>query len=206
MPAHAVKGRAGRAPGNWCAGAQMDRIEAAPEVFDDGDRFLDYIAAFDAGATPARIEEILQAVQNLGTSPLIGRPVKGGKYERVIGRGSCGYVALCRHVPELDTEFLPAIRSQRESGFMHDAWACVQANFDRSLSASNGRSCGRSTVPQRRSRVQPQNWHIDWLCGRLRPWKTAATVAERLWTTLFGPAQDLVMLTGGGRSIVDIHQ
>jgi plasmid stabilization system protein ParE len=99
----------------------MARIEPAPEVFDDFDRFFDYIAAFDVGAAPARIEEILQAVQILATSPLIGRPVKGGKRELVIGRGSRGYVALYRYVPEVDTVFLLAIRSQRESGYKHDA-------------------------------------------------------------------------------------
>ena len=75
----------------------------------------------NVGAAPARIEEILQAVQILATSPFIGRPVKDGKRELVIGRGSRGYVALYRYVPEVDTVFLLAIRSQRESGYKHDA-------------------------------------------------------------------------------------
>ena len=39
----------------------------------------------------------------------------------VIGRGSQGYVALYRYVPDIDTVFVLAFRSQRESGFKHDA-------------------------------------------------------------------------------------
>ncbi len=99
----------------------MARIEAAPAVFEDFDRFFDHIARFDVGSAPARIEEIMQAVQVLSTSPLIGRPVQGGKRELVIGRGSRGYVALYRYVPEMDTVFLLAVRSQRESGYKHEA-------------------------------------------------------------------------------------
>lgn len=99
----------------------MAKIELAPEVLDDFDRFFDYIAEFDVGDALARIEEILQAVQILATSPLIGRPVKGEKRELAIGRGSRGYIALYRYVPEVDTVFVLAIRAQREAGYKHDA-------------------------------------------------------------------------------------
>ena len=98
----------------------MARIEAAPPVFDDFDRFFEHIARFDAGAAPARIEEIVHAVQILSANPLIGRPVKDGKRELVIGQGSRGYVALYRYLPEVDTVFLLAVRSQRESGYKHE--------------------------------------------------------------------------------------
>ena len=98
----------------------MARIELAPEVFDDFDRFFHHRAQFDVDAAPERIGEIVQAVQILATSPLIGRPVKGGKRELVIGRASRGYVALYRYVADIDTVFLLAIRSQRESGYKHD--------------------------------------------------------------------------------------
>ena len=84
----------------------MTRIEMAPEVFDD----------FDAGSAAERIGEIMEAVQVLATSPMIGRPVKGGKRELIIGRASRGYVALYRYVAPLDTVFVLAMRSQRESG------------------------------------------------------------------------------------------
>lgn len=98
----------------------MARIEAAPEIFDDFDRIFDHLAQFDVAAAPSRIDEILQAIQVLSTSPLIGRPAKGGQRELVIGRGSQGYVALYRYVPEMDTVFVLAVRSQREGGFVRE--------------------------------------------------------------------------------------
>ena len=94
----------------------MTRIELAPQVFDDFDRFFDYLAQFDAGSAPQRIGEILEAVQILTHSPLIGRPVKYGNRELVIGRAARGYVALYRYVPAIDTVFLLAVRAQRDDG------------------------------------------------------------------------------------------
>jgi hypothetical protein len=46
----------------------------------------------------------------------IGRLVANAKRELVIDRRSHGYVALYRYVPEIDTVFVLAIRSQREAG------------------------------------------------------------------------------------------
>ena len=95
----------------------MTRIEIAPEVFEDFDRFFDFIAQFDVGSAPERIGEIIAAVQILETSPLMGRPVKGGMRELMIGRASRGYIALYRYVAPIDTVFVLAMRSQRESGY-----------------------------------------------------------------------------------------
>jgi toxin ParE1/3/4 len=95
------------------------RIELAPEVLDDLDRILDHLAAFDVDHLAQRINEIVDAVQILQHSPLIGRPVKGGKRELVIGSGSRGYVVLYRFVSAIDTVFVLAVRGQRESGYKH---------------------------------------------------------------------------------------
>ena len=97
----------------------MTRIELAPEVFDDFDRFFEYIIQYDPDSAPERIGEILEAIQILTHSPHIGRPVKGGKRELVIGRASRGYVALYQYVAQIDTAFVLAVRSQREVGFKH---------------------------------------------------------------------------------------
>ena len=64
-----------------------------------------------------RIGEIVQAVQILASSPLIGRPVKGRLRELVIGRASLGYAALYRYVPDIDTVFVLAMRHRRESRY-----------------------------------------------------------------------------------------
>ena len=101
----------------------MTRIELAPEVFDDFDRFFDHIAQFDAGSAPKRIGGILEAIQILTHSPQIGRLVKDGKRELVIGRATRGYVALYRYVPAIDTVFLLAVRAQREAGYRHESGA-----------------------------------------------------------------------------------
>lgn len=95
----------------------MARIELAPEVFDDFDRFFEHMAQFEVEGAPERIEGIVQAIQLLAHSPLIGRKVKGGKRELVIGTESRGYVALYRFVSDIDTVFVLAVRSQREAGY-----------------------------------------------------------------------------------------
>ncbi len=95
----------------------MTRIELAPEVLDDFDRFFDHIARHDPGSAPERIGAIVDALQILTHSPEIGRPVQGGKRELVIGRASRGYVALYHYVAAIDTVFVLAVRSQREAGF-----------------------------------------------------------------------------------------
>ena len=99
----------------------MSRVELVPEVLDDFDRFFDHIAQFDPQNIPERISEIIQAIQVLEHSPLIGRKVKGGLRELVIGRASRGYVALYRYVPDIDITFVLAIRSQREAGYQRGA-------------------------------------------------------------------------------------
>jgi toxin ParE1/3/4 len=93
------------------------RIELAPEVFDDFDRFFKHFEEFEIVDGPQRIREILEAIQILANSPLIGRPAGGGKRELIIGRDSRGYVALYRFVSAIDTAFVLAIRNQRESGY-----------------------------------------------------------------------------------------
>lgn len=98
----------------------MARIELAPEVFEDFERFFDHLSQFDIENGPDRIGEIVQAVQVLAHSPLIGRKVEGGQRELVIGQDSRGYVALYRFVIEIDCVFVLAIRSQREFGYQRE--------------------------------------------------------------------------------------
>lgn len=95
----------------------MSRIEFAPEVLQDFDRFFDHMALYEVESPVERIEKIVQSIEILKHSPQIGRPVQRGKQELVVGRGSRGYVALYRYVEELDTVFVLAVRSQRERGF-----------------------------------------------------------------------------------------
>lgn len=95
----------------------MSRIELAPELAEDFDRILDHLASYEVENPGQRMGEIIAALEILAHNPLIGRPVANAKHELVIGRRSHGYVALYRYVPEIDTVFVLAIRSQREVGY-----------------------------------------------------------------------------------------
>ena len=95
----------------------MPCIELAPEVAEDLDRILDHLAGHEIENARQRIGEIIAAIEVLVQNPLIGRRVANSKRELVIGRRAHGYVALYRYVPEIDTVFVLAIRSQREAGY-----------------------------------------------------------------------------------------
>jgi plasmid stabilization system protein ParE len=95
----------------------MSRVEIAPGVGDDFERIFDHLAQYDADNAAARIRDIIEAFNVLESNPLIGRAAPGNKRELIIGRRSRGYVALYRYVPEIDTVFILALRSQREAGY-----------------------------------------------------------------------------------------
>ncbi len=95
----------------------MARVELAPEVFDDFDRFLDHLEQFEIEDAPQRIAELIEGLAVLSHSPLIGRQVNAGKRELVVGKGVRGYVALYRYIADVDIVFILAVRSQREAGY-----------------------------------------------------------------------------------------
>ncbi len=95
----------------------MARLELAPEVEGDFDRILDHLAQFQVEDQGARIREIVESINVLEHSPLIGSPTINDKRELVIGRRSHGYVASYRYVAEIDTVFVLAVRNQREAGY-----------------------------------------------------------------------------------------
>ena len=123
----------------------MARIEYAPEVFDDFDRFFDHVASTSPADAPERIAGLLEAVEILARNPLIGRPFRDGKRELVIGRGSGGYVALYRYVPDLDTVFVLAFRSQGrpDSGTRAKAQGRLATLFGRCAAKDRTFNCGR---------------------------------------------------------------
>lgn len=99
----------------------MARVELAPEIGRDFERILSHLAKHEVVNAPARIIEILKAIDVLAHNPMIGRPALKGKRELVIGRKAHGYVALYQYVDEIDTAFVLAIRSQREAGYVSRA-------------------------------------------------------------------------------------
>ena len=97
----------------------MSRIELAAQVVDDLDRIVQHLLDHESVDVAARAGEIMRAIGVLEQNPRIGRPFRGSLRELVIGRGSRGYVALYRYVPEVDIVFVLAIRGQREVGYAH---------------------------------------------------------------------------------------
>jgi plasmid stabilization system protein ParE len=95
----------------------VTRVELAPAVGDDFERILDHLITHEVQDAASRVGDIVTAISALERNPLIGRPAQNKKRELVIGRGSRGYVALYRYVPEIDTVFVLAVRSQREAGY-----------------------------------------------------------------------------------------
>lgn len=95
----------------------MSRIVLAPETAEDFERILAHLLASEATDPPARIGEIIRAIDILADNPLIGRPIDAGLRELIIGHGARGDVALYRFDPLLDLVFVLAIRSQREVGY-----------------------------------------------------------------------------------------
>lgn len=95
----------------------MTRVELAPEVGDDFERILDHLMTHEVEDAASRVGDIITAISALERNPQIGRPAQNERRELVIGRGARGYVALYRYVPEFDTVFVLAVRSQREAGY-----------------------------------------------------------------------------------------
>lgn len=95
----------------------MSIIELAEEVGEDFERIFDHLTTYKVEDPELRIQSIIEAINVLEHNPQIGRPAANGKRELVIGHGSSGYIALYRYIEEIDTVFVLAIRSQRESGY-----------------------------------------------------------------------------------------
>lgn len=99
----------------------MAAIELVPEVAGDFERILDHLALHEAHDPDGHIRDIIQAFDVLERNPRIGRPVRAGKRELIIGRRGHGYIALYRYIEALDTVIILAIRSQSEAGYRSPA-------------------------------------------------------------------------------------
>lgn len=98
----------------------MPSIELTDQVARDFKHVVDHLLLHNAIDAESRIAEILQAIRVLEANPRIGRSADGSTRELVIGSGSHDYLALYRHVVEMEVVLVLAIRSQRESDYPHD--------------------------------------------------------------------------------------
>lgn len=92
-------------------------IKLAEGVELDFARIAKHLAAHKVPDLPERIESIRLAIDVLAQSPQIGRPVRRGLRELVIGKAERGYLALYRYQPIEDVVLILAVRHQRERGY-----------------------------------------------------------------------------------------
>ncbi len=95
----------------------MTRIALAPEIHEDFGRIFDHLFLYAPEIAAARIEEMIEAINVLQNSPLIGHPRPGQQRELVISKVSSGYLALYRYDAPSDTAYVLAIRGQKEFGY-----------------------------------------------------------------------------------------
>ena len=95
----------------------MTRTVLARQVQADFDRIFDFLFENAPEYAATRIEAIIEAIDILQSSPLIGRPAAFGQRELIISTGASGYLALYRYDPVQDTVFVLAVRSQHEQDF-----------------------------------------------------------------------------------------
>lgn len=95
----------------------MTRTVLAQQVRVDFDRIFDFLDEHAPEYAAIRIDAIIEAIDILQTSPLIGRPAAFGQRELIISTGASGYLALYRYDPVQDTVFVLAVRSQREQDY-----------------------------------------------------------------------------------------
>ena len=95
----------------------MARIGYAVRVTEDFARIVAHLLAHEVDEIDGRLEDLEASIDVLARSPELGRRVGDGQRELVIGKGSRGYVARYRYLPELDLVVVLAIRAQREAGY-----------------------------------------------------------------------------------------
>jgi len=95
----------------------VTRLVLATRLADDLDRIAAHLLEHDASDVEARLAEVIEALQALTRHPLIGRKVKLGRRDLVIGRSARGYLALSAYDALEDVVVVAALRAQREAGF-----------------------------------------------------------------------------------------
>jgi len=88
------------------------RVEAAGDL----DRIVDHLTQHDASRIGERVTGLIDAIEVLTHSPLMGRPVSQDLRELIVGDAAEGYVILYKYHSEIDTAFVLAVGSQREAG------------------------------------------------------------------------------------------
>jgi plasmid stabilization system protein ParE len=94
----------------------MTDVIFSPQVEYDLARIFDFLDTYAPDTAVRRIQDIVDAMGILASSPGIGRPASRGQRELLISTGS-GYLALYAYNPVANEALVLAIKSQRERGY-----------------------------------------------------------------------------------------
>ena len=83
----------------------------------DFERNFDFLFDYAPEHAALHIQAIIDALDVLVSSPLMGRPVASGQRELIISQGPSGYWSSYLFDPAQDTVFILAERTQRERDY-----------------------------------------------------------------------------------------
>ncbi len=95
----------------------MAQVIYTPSAFGDLRHIYDSLAAEDPTLATNSVALIRESLGALNNAPALWRPAESGLRERVISRGTTGYVALYRFLELDDTVLVLAVRHRREAGY-----------------------------------------------------------------------------------------
>ncbi|UTY58359.1 type II toxin-antitoxin system RelE/ParE family toxin [Massilia sp. erpn] len=75
---------------------------------------FDFLAQRNPTLATSRVKSINSALEILKQAPQLGRPVKNGKRELIVGPRHATYIAVYFYEKRTDTVFILEIRSQRQ--------------------------------------------------------------------------------------------
>jgi len=94
--------------------SHIPKVHFTEQAMSDLERIFQFLEQETPDFAITAGEGIVDATSVLQRHPLIGRPAPHNLRELVISKGSSGYVALYRFLPEKDRIDILAIRHQRE--------------------------------------------------------------------------------------------
>ncbi|MFT3778773.1 MAG: type II toxin-antitoxin system RelE/ParE family toxin [Ottowia sp.] len=92
-------------------------LSLSAAVLRDLERLQDFLRESSDPLEADLLDFVTDALDVLTHQPGIGRPLRGGQRELIIGRGASGYLAQYRLDPVRNVVLVLRVRHQRESGY-----------------------------------------------------------------------------------------
>jgi plasmid stabilization system protein ParE len=93
----------------------MARVEWTLGALEDLEQILDHMMRHSVNDAAAKVLKIVEALEILQQTPLIGKSVQHGRRELLVGRRRSTYTARYRYMEDIDMVFILSVRSQRQA-------------------------------------------------------------------------------------------